>query len=503
MKRITACGFILAFGSALYAQTVNVRGKVSNGAGQSVANAVLELMQQGLKDTTGADGSYALVKTGAPIRSAPAMPGESMRLDKGTLKLTVVEASPMEIEVFDAMGNLRKKEALPKAQPGVYHLDIASALHSNGMLIIKASIGTQVRTFRYFPLRKDISGGSPAVANANPANGMLAKIAAAADTLMVSADGYATKKIELSSYDTTVNVTLADAGPVGVPKVTPQNATSVPSSYAKSIATPGKVTDKTYSAYYYNNNGAPEDIFKAPVKQSAAITKPVKIYTPPGYDPQKQYPYIIVMHGFDSYEYRWFDLANPKLEDLFDNLISSGVTKPFIAVYPRGSQDVSNANGFYSFGGEMMNDLIPFLEANYSLKKDRASRAMAGFSFGGMQSITIGLCAHLKEFAWIAGFDAGGPGTSNADDIAKYLEAQNAKAYPVYYFYLSAGTNDAGAVSSVEAFSKALPAKTPYLTSANFSVQSNIVGPGNGSHNYPTAEVGLYNFLRMAFSPEY
>jgi hypothetical protein len=288
-----------------------------------------------------------------------------------------------------------------------------------------------------------------------------------------------------------------------VPHVTPQNATSVPSSYGTAIANPGKVTDKTYSAYYYNANGSPEDLFKPPVKQSAPITKPVKIYTPPGYDPQKQYPYIIVMHGFDSSEIRWFDLANPKLVNLFDNLISSGITKPFIAVYPRGSQDTASANGYYSFGGEMMNDLIPFLEANYSLKKDRASRAMAGFSFGGMQSIAIGLCAHLQEFAWIAGFDAGGPGTPNADDIAKYLEAQNAKMYPPYYLYFSAGSNDSGAVSSLKALLTELITKTPYITSANSSVQTDIAGPGNGQHNYPTAEVGLYNFLRMAFSSEY
>lgn len=276
----------------------------------------------------------------------------------------------------------------------------------------------------------------------------------------------------------------------------------MPSSYGTSIANPGKVTDKTYPAYYYNNDGSAEDIFKPPVKQSTAITKPVKIYTPPGYDPQKQYPYIIVMHGFDSSEIRWFDLANPKLVTLFDNLISSGITKPFVAVYPRGSQDVANAKGYYSFGGEMMNDLIPFLEANYSLKKDRASRAMAGFSFGGMQSIAIGLCAHLQEFAWIAGFDAGG-GSLSADDIAKYMEAQNAKMHPLYYLYLSAGSNDTGAASSAKALWTELITKTPYITSANSSVQTNIAGPGNGGHNYPTAEVGLYNFLRMAFSSEY
>ena len=291
----------------------------------------------------------------------------------------------------------------------------------------------------------------------------------------------------------------SDTGPIGgVPHVTPQNATSVPAMYGEPIANPGTWTSKEYQAYYYNANGSAADIFKTPVKQSTPMTKPVNIYTPPGYDPQTQYPYIVVLHGYGNNEDRWSELAEPKLVPLFDNLITSKATKPFIAVFPNGTVGgASNANGYYNFGGELMNDLIPFLEASYSLKKDRGSRAMAGFSFGGMQTLAIGLCAHLKDFAWFAGLDPAGPGTPSSDAIAQRVAMENPAMYPVHYLYISVGKSDSTASGSAAAAANGLTSKGPSFTSANFSFQNNIPG----AHTYPVAEVGLYNFLRMAFAP--
>jgi hypothetical protein len=291
----------------------------------------------------------------------------------------------------------------------------------------------------------------------------------------------------------------AETGPNdGVPKVTPQHATSVPAMYGTDIANPGKWTGKTYQAYYYSETGSAADMFKPPVKQSTPITKPVNIYTPPGYDPQTPYPYIVVLHGYGNDQDRWSELAEPKLVPLFDNLITSKGTKPFIAVFPSGTVGgASNASGYYNFGGELMNDLIPFLEANYSLKKDRGSRALAGFSFGGMQTLAIGLCAHLKDFAWFAGLDPAGPGTPSSDAIAQHVAMENPELYPVYYFYISVGKSDTTAGGSAAAAATGLTTKSPSFTSANFSFQNDIPG----AHTYPTAEVGLYNFLRMAFAP--
>jgi hypothetical protein len=499
MKQIFAFGLIASLGSTLHAQAINVHGRVSNGAGQPVANAVVELVQQGVKDTTGADGNYSLIKPGVPIRSLSAMLTESMRLDNGTLEFTVSKQSPLKVDVFDMNGNLQKTEFLPKAQPGVYHLNLATLPHSNQMLIVQASIGGRVQNFRYLPLRKDISARDFTLANARSAGGMLAKMAAAVDTLKVSAAGYAPKKTGLASFDTTVNVTL-EAEPVGgVPKVTPQNATSIPAMYGNVVTNPGKLTaNVSYSAYYYSTSiGSPLPPPNVP-KQATPKTKLCNVYTPPGYDPQTQYPLIVIMHGITDNPNTWVERSNPKIATLFDNLITSKATKPFIAVFASGTVD-NNTNGYYAFGAELVNDLLPFIESKYSVRKDRGSRAMAGFSFGGMQTLSVGLCTHLKEFAWFAGLDAAGPGTPSASDIAKYVGQQNPEMYPLHYLYIGVGASDGTASGSSSSAANGLATKGPNITTANFSFQNNIPG----GHVYPTAEVVLFNFLRMAFSPNY
>ncbi|MEO6098431.1 MAG: alpha/beta hydrolase-fold protein [Fibrobacteria bacterium] len=500
MIRTYAIGLIVVFLSTLDAQTINLRGKVSNGAGQPVPNAVVELMLQGKKDTTGADGSYSFTGP-VPVRPNSSALSEDMRLVQGVLEFRVSTTSPLKIEVFDINGNIQKKEVLPKALPGVYHFDIANSPHSNEMLIVQASMGGLVQNFRYFPLKKVNTGENYSFASTSPADGILAKIAAAVDTLKVSAAGFVSKKTGLDSYDATVNVTV-DAEPIGtVPKVTPSNATSIPAMYGNAVANPGKLATKVmYPAYWYSTNAPSSEAFKSTPsipKQTTAIQKPCNVYTPPGYDPQTEYPLIIIMHGITDNENTWNERANPKIATLFDNLITSKATKPFIAVFALGTVN-NTTNGYYAFGAELINDLLPFIESKYSVKKDRGSRAMAGFSFGGMQTINIGLCAHLKEFAWFAGLDAAG-GNANSTDIAKYVAAQNPEKYPLYYFYVGVGASDGTAKGSSAASANGLTTKGPYITTANFSYQENIPG----GHVYPTAEVSLYNFLRMAFSPNY
>jgi hypothetical protein len=210
LNRILSFGLIAAFGAPLHAQSIHVRGRISDEAGQPVANAVVELVRQNIRDTTGADGAYSLENPGVPTRPVSAAPAESMRLVDGALKFQVSEPAPLKVEVFDANGNLREKASLPEAQPGAYHFDIPGASLSNRVLIIRASIGPLVRSFHCLPPQTEASEGRFTIASPGSASRtMLAKMAAAIDSLNVTAIGYAPKKIGLSSYDTTLNVVLA------------------------------------------------------------------------------------------------------------------------------------------------------------------------------------------------------------------------------------------------------------------------------------------------------
>ena len=80
----------------------------------------------------------------------------------------------------------------------------------------------------------------------------------------------------------------------------------------------------------------------------------------------------------------------------------------------RANGDVTAAMRFEK---DLLNDLIPFIESHYSVKKDRLYRAVAGLSMGGGQSLNFGL-GHLDTFAWVGGFSSA-PNTKSAQELVK------------------------------------------------------------------------------------
>jgi enterochelin esterase family protein len=55
----------------------------------------------------------------------------------------------------------------------------------------------------------------------------------------------------------------------------------------------------------------------------------------------------------------------------------------------------------------LLGEVVPQVEASYRVKKDRESRAIAGLSMGGADSLLTGL-NHLDQFAWVGAFSSGG-----------------------------------------------------------------------------------------------
>jgi enterochelin esterase-like enzyme len=88
---------------------------------------------------------------------------------------------------------------------------------------------------------------------------------------------------------------------------------------------------------------------------------------------------------------------------------------------PGGPQDNTTA-----FGRDLLEDVMPFVEANYRVKTDAASRAIAGLSMGGGQSLTIGL-NHPGKFAWVAGFSSAVPSDQAIANFLNDPAGANAK----------------------------------------------------------------------------
>jgi len=145
------------------------------------------------------------------------------------------------------------------------------------------------------------------------------------------------------------------------------------------------------------------------------------VYTPPGYRPKakKSYPTLYLLHGFSDDASAWTAVGLAHV--ILDNLIAQGKAKPMIVVMPLGygaPEIVSRGfaafrdpsivqRNLQKFREALLNEVLPQVEAAYRVSKDRQSRAVAGLSMGGAESLVTGLNA-LDRFAWIGAFSSGG-----------------------------------------------------------------------------------------------
>ncbi len=146
--------------------------------------------------------------------------------------------------------------------------------------------------------------------------------------------------------------------------------------------------------------------------KTVGAKRKAQVYTPPGYTPDKKYPVLYLLHGIGGDEHEWTRHGAPDV--ILDNLIADGKAVPMIVVLPNGraATDVTardpipkQSPAFAAFEQDLLADLIPFIEKNYSVQADRESRALAGLSMGGGQSLNFGL-NNLDTFAWVGGFSS-------------------------------------------------------------------------------------------------
>lgn len=143
--------------------------------------------------------------------------------------------------------------------------------------------------------------------------------------------------------------------------------------------------------------------------------RPVVIYTPPGYaeDSKTTYPVLYLLHGTTDTEETWTKVGRANV--ILDNLIAQGKSKPMIIVMPYGraypvisksSGSLRNWENLQEFKKDFINNLVPFVEQNYRIKKGKDNRAIAGFSGGGGTSLYLGL-NNPEMFSWVCGFAPG------------------------------------------------------------------------------------------------
>ena len=142
------------------------------------------------------------------------------------------------------------------------------------------------------------------------------------------------------------------------------------------------------------------------------------VYTPPDYDkdPSKRYPVLYLQHGWGEDETAWSNQGRANL--IMDNLIAEGKIKPFIIVMTYGMTNDVKMGGLRNFDIKpfqtvLIDELIPYIDANFRTLADQPHRAMAGLSMGGMETKTITLARPdvFSHYALLSG------GTYAPEDI--------------------------------------------------------------------------------------
>jgi len=170
------------------------------------------------------------------------------------------------------------------------------------------------------------------------------------------------------------------------------------------------------------------------------------VYLPPGYSPDRKYPVLYLLHGIGGDITEWLRAGSPNV--VLDNLLADGKAVPMIIVLPNGRALPDDSvpknvfapeqiEGFARFERDLLDHLIPAIQAKYSTYTDREHRALAGLSMGGGQTLNFGF-AHLDTFAWLGAFSSA-PNTKPPAELVPDPAAARAQ---LKLLYLSCGNKD-------------------------------------------------------------
>ena len=182
----------------------------------------------------------------------------------------------------------------------------------------------------------------------------------------------------------------------------------------------------------------------------------MNVYLPAGYGKtDKKYPVFYLLHGSGGDENAWLELGN--ISRIMDNLIAEGKCEPMIVVMPNGNFGKQAAagetadnlaykpvmtkflphykDGLYELA---FPEIVNFVDATYNTIPNKAHRAIAGLSMGGMHTLMI-TANYPDMFNYIGLYSAGvdftqidmeaTPAYANLDGKLTKLAQSNPKLY--------------------------------------------------------------------------
>lgn len=170
-------------------------------------------------------------------------------------------------------------------------------------------------------------------------------------------------------------------------------------------------------------------------------TESCLVYTPPAYTESKRYPVLYLQHGYGENETGW--VYQGHTARIADNLIADGAMEEMVIVMGNGMVQKDGESSLDLFPQLIVTDLIPYIEANYAVKTDKWSRAMAGLSMGSYHT-SVTTMSHPELFGY-AGLFSGflrAPWRHDDEPHLAILEDPAAFAAAFRVFYRAMGTED-------------------------------------------------------------
>ena len=237
------------------------------------------------------------------------------------------------------------------------------------------------------------------------------------------------------------------------------------------------------------------------------------VYTPPDYNTSgKNYPVVYLLHGLNDYERGWTQsgMAN----NIMDNLIAEGKAVPAIVVMPFGHATtgatgkqpetiaLQKSLGYtppapaaggggrgVGIGGapgwnmekEMIEYVIPYIEKEFRVIKDKEHRAIMGYSMGGGHSTSIGF-GHPELFSYVGGFSGYG-----SDNLLTADPEKTNKNYKMLFF--GSGTEDTAVVNGRRIHTTLTEKNIKHIWSED---------PGFG-HDYQVWRIYFHRLMQQTF----
>jgi len=210
----------------------------------------------------------------------------------------------------------------------------------------------------------------------------------------------------------------------------------------------------------------------------------IYVYTPPGYDPKKEYPVLYLVGGSGELPSNW--VFDGRVNFIMDNLLAEGKVIPMIIAIP--NNQVVHRNHpkhaeltFDIFEKEMRNHVIPLIDNSYKTIRSPKGRAISGLSMGGRHSMFVG----FRSLDLFANFGILSAGDNEPETSLKNFLNDPKVSEKVDYLFVGQGTMEAQGF-----FNRRCQALHDALN--NHNIEHEYYIGGSGGHDWGTWRHLLY-----------